>query len=69
MHPTRRYFEYKHLPVGPLRNTSARFSELAGALDDGLPDGAWHDTKYRIGTWAEFKQMVVNEWNGVSAKN
>ena len=26
---------------------------------------AWHDTKHRIGTWPEFKQMVADEWNGV----
>jgi hypothetical protein len=34
-----RYFALTHLPVGPLRQTSALFAELAVSLDDLLPDG------------------------------
>lgn len=33
------YFAFGHLPPGPLRSTSARFSELAIDLVSHLPDG------------------------------
>lgn len=39
-HPLIRYFEYGHLPDGPLRTTSKMFHRLAADLDDRLPDGA-----------------------------
>jgi hypothetical protein len=35
-----RFFEYEHLPVGPLRSTSARCYELAGDMINALPDGS-----------------------------
>jgi hypothetical protein len=34
-----RYFDYAHLPSGPLRSTSARCEELADAMITSLPDG------------------------------
>lgn len=33
-----RYFEYNHLPAGPLRNTSAEFHDLAAVMLGKLPD-------------------------------
>lgn len=42
MHPASaavfRYFEYDHLPEGPLRATSAVFAELATCLVEELPE-------------------------------
>lgn len=34
-----RYFEYKHLPEGPLRDTSKRFHEMANELYENIPGG------------------------------
>lgn len=34
-----RYFSFAHLPEGPLRNTSAAFSDLANLMLSTLPDG------------------------------
>lgn len=34
-----RYFEFDHLPEGPLRDTSQMFYALAMTLDKRLPDG------------------------------
>lgn len=34
-----RYFDYSHLPAGPLRETSAMCALLAGQMVDVLPDG------------------------------
>lgn len=34
-----RYFEFDHLPAGPLRDTSAKFAPLAHELADLLPAG------------------------------
>lgn len=34
-----RYFVFAHLPQGPLRDTSERFSVLAETLADTLPSG------------------------------
>jgi hypothetical protein len=33
-----RYFEFDHLPAGPLRSTSAECAELALLMVDSLPD-------------------------------
>lgn len=38
-HPLIRFFEYAHLPEGPLRTTSRKFYRLAVDLDEALPDG------------------------------
>ena len=35
--PILRYFDFEHLPFGPLRETSARFHELAWDLVQILP--------------------------------
>lgn len=35
--PMLRYFSYAHLPVGPLRQTSARFCQLADTIVETLP--------------------------------
>jgi hypothetical protein len=35
-----RYFQYSHLPEGPLRKTSQLFNNLVYELDSRLPDGA-----------------------------
>ena len=34
-----RYFEFNHLPAGPLRDTSAKFHALASELAEILPPG------------------------------
>lgn len=34
-----RYFDFEHLPEGPLRDTSAKFKPLAYELADLLPAG------------------------------
>jgi hypothetical protein len=34
-----RYFAFEHLPVGPLRDTSAACHDVAAAMITGLPDG------------------------------
>lgn len=34
-----RYFAHAHLPAGPMRDTSAKFAELAAWLEDNLPSG------------------------------
>lgn len=34
-----RYFEFDHLPEGPLKDTSQMFYALAHTLDKRLPDG------------------------------
>ena len=33
------YFAFEHLPAGIMRDTSARFAELADTLVEKLPDG------------------------------
>lgn len=35
--PLLRWFEFEHLPAGPLRDTSRQFHDLAHALVRGLP--------------------------------
>lgn len=37
--PILRYFAFEHLPEGPLRDTSARFAEVAEDMGKTLPDG------------------------------
>lgn len=37
--PLMRYFDYRHLPAGPLRMTSGAFCSLAERVDAGLPAG------------------------------
>ncbi len=39
MHPIIRYFDFRHLPQGSLRDTSALYTRMAGTLDELLPDG------------------------------
>jgi hypothetical protein len=39
MHPTRKFFEFNHLPPR-LQDVSKPLGELAALLDDLLPDGA-----------------------------
>jgi hypothetical protein len=39
-YPVLEYFQYNHLPEGPLRRTSAQFNTLAWKLAKTLPDGA-----------------------------
>jgi hypothetical protein len=34
-----RYFEFEHLPKGPLRDASASCAALAGTMISRLPDG------------------------------
>lgn len=34
-----KYFSYKHLPEGPLRDTSKEFHDLAHKMAEYLPDG------------------------------
>ena len=38
--PLIKYFGFAHLPEGPLRDTSAKFHNLAHDLDRSLPDCA-----------------------------
>lgn len=45
--PIMRYFQYEHLPEGPLRQTSKMFSDLADILDANLPSGAETATALR----------------------
>lgn len=37
--PILRYFEFEHLPEGPLRDTSRNFHALAHVMEDFLPRG------------------------------
>lgn len=39
-YPVLEFFQYNHLPEGPLRITSAQFNTLAWKLAKSLPDGA-----------------------------
>lgn len=39
-HPLLRYFQFGHLPDGPLKLTSAKFFYLAVELAEFLPDGS-----------------------------
>lgn len=34
------YFQYSHLPEGPIRESSASCAELAAKFDEGLPESA-----------------------------
>ncbi|MCA0379782.1 MAG: hypothetical protein LCH36_10175 [Actinobacteria bacterium] len=45
--PILRYFTFEHLPAGPLRDTSEKFSALAAELDDTLPPGPEASTALR----------------------
>jgi hypothetical protein len=45
--PILRYFSFRHLPEGPLRETSANFYSLAAKVDVTLPDGAEKSTSLR----------------------
>lgn len=38
--PIMKYFEYDHLPVGPLRVTSKAVADLAHVMDEMLPQSA-----------------------------
>jgi hypothetical protein len=38
--PIMKFFEYSHLPLGPLRDTSVHCENLAYAMDRSLPDSA-----------------------------
>lgn len=42
-----RYFEFDHLPEGPLRDTSQMFYALAITLDKRLPDGPEKSVSFR----------------------
>ena len=42
-----RYFEFGHLPEGPLRAASLLFAHLAREVDSMLPDGAEKSTALR----------------------
>lgn len=37
--PLLRYFDYRHLPAGPLRETAGAFAGLAERIDTTLPAG------------------------------
>lgn len=45
--PILRYFAYDHLTRPVLRDTSKVFHDLAGALDENLPDGPEKSTALR----------------------
>lgn len=45
--PILEYFQYNHLPEGPLRDTSAMFNTLAWKVAKTLPDGAEKSTALR----------------------
>ena len=45
--PILRYFSWTHLPVGPLKATSAACEELALEMDKALPDGPEKSTGLR----------------------
>ena len=47
MNPIMRYFAFVHLPVGPLRETSEKFAELASDIDAELPNGPEKSTALR----------------------
>ncbi len=42
-----RYFEFAHLPEGPMRDTSARVAKLAHMMDQDLPESAEKTTGLR----------------------
>ncbi len=47
MNPILRYFEYDHLPAGPLRDTSVWFHGLAHQVAESLPAGPETSTALR----------------------
>lgn len=52
-----RYFQYDHLPEGPLRQTSKMFSELAHALEANLPHA--HALEVSLDRLLEAKDAAV----------
>jgi hypothetical protein len=61
--PMLRYFEYAHLPEGPLRDTSKRFHDLAHELNHLLPAGP--ETTVALRKLLESKDAAVRSALGL----
>lgn len=62
-YPVLAFFQYNHLPEGPLRRTSAQFNTLAWKLVKSLPDE--HETRKSLDRLLEAKDAAVRAALGV----